>query len=126
MKVDERAGKEAETEFRVLDQRAGLALIEARPYTGRTHQIRVHLQASGYPIIGDPMYGPDMGKVPKSMKGGREFPMALRAVGLAYVNPFTRRQVNIRAPVERFLKAFGFEAPNIGKAPALAGPPIPR
>jgi RluA family pseudouridine synthase len=49
----------ATTRFRVLgrEPRRGFALIEARPETGRTHQIRVHLRAAGLPIVGDPTYG---------------------------------------------------------------------
>jgi 23S rRNA pseudouridine955/2504/2580 synthase len=49
----------AKTEFTVVarDARRGLALIEARPLTGRTHQIRVHLRAAQLPIVGDPTYG---------------------------------------------------------------------
>ncbi|MSU61526.1 MAG: RluA family pseudouridine synthase [Pedosphaera sp.] len=109
MKVDDSMGKEAETSFRVVESRAGHTLVEAHPFTGRTHQIRLHLQASGHPIVGDPMYGSAPGLAPKSAKGVLEYPMALRAVGLNYIDPFTRRETRIRAPVERFLKAFGFE-----------------
>jgi 23S rRNA pseudouridine955/2504/2580 synthase len=49
----------AETAFRVVarDARRGLALVEARPRTGRTHQIRAHLRAAKLPIVGDPVYG---------------------------------------------------------------------
>jgi 23S rRNA pseudouridine955/2504/2580 synthase len=49
----------AKTQFRVLarNARRGLALIEAKPLTGRTHQIRVHLRAVRLPIVGDPTYG---------------------------------------------------------------------
>jgi RluA family pseudouridine synthase len=49
-------GKEARTGFRVLARGAGATLVEARPFTGRTHQIRVHLLHSGFPIIGDVTY----------------------------------------------------------------------
>jgi 23S rRNA-/tRNA-specific pseudouridylate synthase len=51
------AGKPSVTDFRVLACGAGAVLIEARPLTGRTHQIRVHLAHSGLPIIGDQPYG---------------------------------------------------------------------
>ncbi len=50
-------GKPSITEFRVLASGAGAVLIEARPLTGRTHQIRVHLAHSGLPITGDQPYG---------------------------------------------------------------------
>lgn len=49
--------KEAETYFRVLTYYDGATLIEAIPKTGRTHQIRVHLAAIGFPVIGDKIYG---------------------------------------------------------------------
>jgi len=58
--VDEVHGQPAETRFRVISREAdGMALVEARPLTGRTNQIRVHLWHLGMPIIGDPLYLPD-------------------------------------------------------------------
>jgi RluA family pseudouridine synthase len=50
-------GKEAQTEFRVVAAGSEATLLEARPLTGRTHQIRVHLEHSGLPIVGDWVYG---------------------------------------------------------------------
>jgi 23S rRNA pseudouridine1911/1915/1917 synthase len=50
-------GKPSQTLFRVIASGAGVSLVEARPLTGRTHQIRVHLQYGGFPIIGDDAYG---------------------------------------------------------------------
>lgn len=94
--VDEK-GKDAVTDFRVVASASGRHLIEARPHTGRQHQIRVHLASAGCPILGDELYG----RASKS-------PMALRAVGLAYPDPFTHRAVAIRAPVENFLIKNGF------------------
>lgn len=55
--IDEENGQRAETRFRVLARNAdGTTLIEARPITGRTNQIRVHLWHLGMPIVGDPLY----------------------------------------------------------------------
>jgi RluA family pseudouridine synthase len=50
-------GRESRTAFRVIATGTGATLIEARPFTGRTHQIRVHLSHRGLPIIGDATYG---------------------------------------------------------------------
>lgn len=63
--VDRLRGKPASTNLKVLERldTAGLgtySLIEARPQTGRTHQIRAHLAAVGYPVAGDPLYGPPL------------------------------------------------------------------
>ena len=51
------SGKPARTLFRAIGEGAGVTALEARPLTGRTHQIRVHLCHSGFPIIGDESYG---------------------------------------------------------------------
>jgi RluA family pseudouridine synthase len=101
MKVDRRAGKEAETHFRVLQSGEKTSLIEARPFTGRTHQIRVHLAESGLPVVGDEFYGPQPAKA-RAVLG-------LRSVKLGYHDPFTKRWIAIDAPVEEFCREFGFE-----------------
>jgi len=102
MKIDARDGKVAETHFRVLQTSHRTALIEARPMTGRTHQIRLHLAESGHPIVGDDLYG----KPAKSRT-----PLGLRAVGLSYTDPFNRQRVQIRAPIAGFAGQFGFDTP---------------
>jgi 23S rRNA pseudouridine1911/1915/1917 synthase len=50
-------GQEAHTDFTTLAYGDGAALVEAHPRTGRTHQIRVHLAAQGFPLLGDALYG---------------------------------------------------------------------
>jgi len=99
-KVDERYGKEAQTHFKVLETRGKFSLIEAKPVTGRTHQIRVHLAESGLPIVGDELYG--------RLEG--DLPLGLRAIKLAYSDPYTKKRVEIHAPVDEFLKEFGLRA----------------
>jgi len=98
MIVDEENGKPSETHFRVLEKIPGLTLIECRPVTGRTHQIRVHLAESGCPIVSDELYGRPTGKLE----------LGLRAVRLVYLDPFTKKRVEIDAPVKYFLKDYGF------------------
>src|SRR5262249_45269320 len=90
----------SETLFQVLARSPGRTLVEARPRTGRTHQIRLHLVASGCPVVGDELYG-------RADARG----LALRAVALSYVDPFTNRPIRIRAPIEEFCQGFGFAPP---------------
>ena len=93
-------GKDAETHFKVIERKSGLALIEASPVTGRTHQIRLHLERAGLPIVGDTMYG-----APEE-KSRRNAPMGLRAVELEYEDPFLRKRVRITAPSREFIEEF--------------------
>ncbi len=55
-------GKEAETFYQVLRENADYSLVELRPTTGRTHQLRVHMKYLGHPIVGDPVYEGAPGK----------------------------------------------------------------
>ena len=101
--VDARHGKDAETHFRVLQKGDRISLVEARPFTGRTHQIRVHLAESGHPVVGDDLYG-------RAARNDRTN-LGLRAVELAYHDPFSGRRVEIRAPMQQFVREYGFELP---------------
>ncbi|MCX8156741.1 MAG: RluA family pseudouridine synthase [Verrucomicrobiae bacterium] len=104
MRVDEKRGKPAETHFRVLAGHPHLTLVEARPLTGRTHQIRLHLAAAGCPVTGDELYGGQ----PPTPAARERFPLALRATHLAFEQPHTRQPVRVTADTKAFLAAFGF------------------
>lgn len=95
-------GKECLTEFKVLKRFSKEAtLIEARPITGRTHQIRVHCQFSGHPIIGDEKYTPD--DVNAEMRGKGINRLFLHAAELRFPLPSGGRKTVI-APLERSLE----------------------
>jgi 23S rRNA pseudouridine1911/1915/1917 synthase len=114
VKTDARRGKEAETFFKVVESRGNRTLVEAHPHTGRTHQIRVHLAAAGLPIVGDPLYG---------QPGDKTQNMALRAIAVAYRDPFTRRDVWIEAARDWFLREYQMSPrPEV----ATRGTPVPR
>ncbi|WP_067865422.1 23S rRNA pseudouridine(955/2504/2580) synthase RluC [Neptuniibacter marinus] len=91
-------GKASLTEFKVLERFGRQAtLIEARPITGRTHQIRVHCQFSGHPIVGDQKYNTDeMNEVMRTHGFDRLF---LHAAELRFPLPSGGRKV-IKAPLE--------------------------
>ncbi len=83
--VDHERGKPALTHWRVLSRDAlhARSLLRLEPVTGRTHQLRVHLQAIGHPIVGDALYGVDQA----SMDATRMFPMRLHALSIELVHP---------------------------------------
>ncbi len=92
-------GREARTNWRVLERLRGATLIEARLTTGRTHQIRVHMASIGHPVLGDPVYGPK--KSPYPVAGGQ----LLHAFQIGFVHPVTGEEMRFTSPPEpRFLE----------------------
>ena len=94
--------REAETFFRVLERLPESTLLEIRPVTGRTHQIRVHLAAAGHPIVGDGLYGRK--KVSK-----RYHRLFLHAWTISFLHPRTGERLEFAAPLptelQRILEA---------------------
>ena len=90
-------GKHAVTHFRVLERFGNFTLVECRLETGRTHQIRVHMKYIGYPLVGDPKYGPK-----KTMDIGRQ---ALHTEVIGFVHPKTNEYMEFSAePPAEFLE----------------------
>lgn len=87
-------GRDAVTNFRVLERTGTACLIDIRPETGRTNQIRVHLSHAGHPIIGDDIYG-----------GPPAERMMLHAMRLQFAHPATGRPTKIVCPVPEDFRA---------------------
>jgi 23S rRNA pseudouridine1911/1915/1917 synthase len=87
-------GREALTEICPLAFHENLSLILAKPRTGRTHQIRVHLKHIGCPIVGDPVYG--KGEPPRQL---------LHAYRLNFIHPITGSPIQLAAPLPDDMKA---------------------
>lgn len=101
-------GQSAVTNYRVLRSNARFSLVELRPETGRTHQIRVHMAAIGCPLVGDKLYGPDEQLFLRGIAGeldeaGREALVldrhALHSSSLTFFHPRKGRDVTIEAPL---------------------------
>jgi len=126
-------GKPSVTVFHVREQYEGYTLIELDLKTGRTHQIRLHLQHLGYPIVGDDMYGGKHLKVHDIIPRGIECEkeridfvlqrQALHAGYLSFTHPISEEKKEFTAPLHgdmaelvKMLRKYRFK-----KAPSLAG-----
>jgi len=89
------AGKEANTRYQVQKYLGDYTLVEVTPLTGRTHQIRIHLSAIGYPVVGDPVYGV------KSAHLDRQF---IHAYRLGFRLPSTKQYQEFSSPLPIDLK----------------------
>jgi 23S rRNA pseudouridine1911/1915/1917 synthase len=108
------SGKPALTAYRVLAESELGALIEARPVTGRLHQIRVHLSMIGAPVLGDPVYGSHRSR-------GASSRLALHAHRLALAHPVTGDELDLRTAFPRdlrgLLKRLNLPRPDIDMGP---------
>lgn len=92
------AGKPAVTHYRALRRGEGWTLLECRLETGRTHQIRVHMDSIGHPLLGDPVYGPRRLPAALATRVGTFDRQALHAWQLALVHPETQASMAWEAP----------------------------
>ena len=95
MAVDLRDGKYAETNFKVLKRFANSTLVDCSLKTGRTHQIRVHMEYIGHPVVGDPLYG----------KGNRKLyddGQLLFAYKIHFIHPKTKKEMEFSVPLPKY------------------------
>lgn len=91
--ADKLLGKPSLTEYTIRSRGADRSLVELRPITGRTHQLRVHLSCVGHPILGDPFYASL--RVQNKAPGGR---LCLHAESLAFRHPKTQERLSFSTP----------------------------
>jgi RluA family pseudouridine synthase len=113
--VDASRGKISATFFTVVARYRDRALVEAKPATGRTHQIRVHLAALGHPCLCDPLYGDGepllLSKLKKRWKGDPidERPLlsraALHALSAEFAHPLSAAPLRVEAPLPKDMRA---------------------
>ena len=107
--MNKKIGKPSVTDFRVVGNCGQFSWIEAKPKTGRTHQIRVHLAENGFSIVCDPLYSGNqkpirLSEIKRNWHGDEyeERPLlsrlALHAYKITFVHPTTNEQVTFTAP----------------------------
>jgi RluA family pseudouridine synthase len=107
-----RTAKQAHSAYKVLEEFRGLSLVEVRPTTGRSHQIRVHFKAIGYPLAVDPLYGSSRGVFLSDFKhgfnlkkGDVEQPLigrlTLHALKLKFKRPSDGTELELEAPLPK-------------------------
>lgn len=97
MAVTAQNSKDAITHFRVIERYKGYTLVRLRLETGRTHQIRVHMDYIGYPVYNDPVYTNDKCS---------EFGQFLHSTSLSFVHPITGEELNFEVEVPEEFQSF--------------------
>ncbi len=101
MAVSDDTGREARTTYRVLERLRATTLVEAGLHTGRTHQIRVHFQFLGFPLVGDLTYGQRQNSRLEELVGFAAPRVMLHAYHLAFIHPRTGKKVHFEAPLPK-------------------------
>ena len=106
---DDDSGRAAHTSYRVLERLNAATLVEAQIHTGRTHQVRVHFQFLGHPLVGDETYGARQNARLKELTHYAAPRVMLHACELTFVHPRTEKQLSFEAPLPKdFREALKF------------------
>jgi 23S rRNA pseudouridine1911/1915/1917 synthase len=103
--VPDNEGRDAHTSYRLLEKLNASALVEAQIHTGRTHQVRVHLQSIGHPVVGDDTYGARPNKKLTESTGYTAPRVLLHAKELSFTHPRTQKEMHFSAPLPADFKA---------------------
>ena len=95
--VAEGRGKHAITHYATIRRLSGATLVECRLETGRTHQIRVHMESIGHPLLGDPAYGRSKGPTQAVLTELGFRRQALHAATLGFVHPVTQEKLSFES-----------------------------
>jgi 23S rRNA pseudouridine1911/1915/1917 synthase len=101
MAVLKERGKEAKTFCETIAYNESLSLVRLLPHTGRTHQLRVHMQFIGFPILGDAVYG--FVSANKKFDAKRQL---LHAYCLRFFHPITKEEIELKAPLPQDINKF--------------------
>jgi 23S rRNA pseudouridine1911/1915/1917 synthase len=96
---DESEGRAALTSYKILERLYATTLMEAQIHTGRTHQIRVHFQFIGHPLVGDDTYGAKQNARVKELTNYAAPRVMLHAKNLSFTHPRTKKPMNFEAPL---------------------------
>ncbi len=96
---DDDAGRAAHTSYRVLERLNAATFVEAQIHTGRTHQVRVHFQFLGHPLVGDETYGARQNQKLTELTGYEPPRVLLHARELSFVHPRRQKQLSFEAPL---------------------------
>jgi len=102
---DDSSGREAHTSYKILERLHAATLMEAQIHTGRTHQIRVHFQFIGHPVVGDATYGAKQNARLKELTNYAAPRVMLHAKELSFVHPGTKKTLKFDAPLPADFKA---------------------
>jgi 23S rRNA pseudouridine1911/1915/1917 synthase len=96
---DDDSGRAAHTSWRVLEKLNAAAFVEAQIHTGRTHQIRVHFEFLGHPLVGDETYGTKQNKRFAELTGYAAPRVMLHSRELSFIHPRTEKEMSFESPL---------------------------